>query len=151
MFKISEFKERIDNFYNELTNVEGDITEINPSENKWSLKEIVGHLVDSASNNHQRFIRMQFGDLIDFPAYDGEKWIKAENYNGMDWEVLIALWYSYNILILNLIGNVSEASLENVWIKDEKAFTLEELIHSYYEHIDTHIGHFRGRVGELEI
>lgn len=151
MFEIVKYKKCIDDFYYELSNVVSDITDINPAESKWSLNEIIGHLVDSASNNQQRFVRMQFGDLIDFPAYDGEQWVKAENYNNMDWEVLIALWYSYNRLILNIIENIEESALENVWIKDEEAYTLEALVDSYYNHIGLHIEHFRGRLGEVEI
>ncbi|MEF2229290.1 MAG: DinB family protein [Pseudodesulfovibrio sp.] len=41
----------------------------------WTLAEIVGHLIDSAGNNHQRFVRLRFGDLAGFPAYDTEPWV----------------------------------------------------------------------------
>ena len=73
MFDTKRFKGLIDSFHEQVLKTQGEITKIKLAEDKWSLREIIGHLIDSASNNHQRFVRLQFGDLLDFPAYDGEE------------------------------------------------------------------------------
>jgi len=52
------------------------------SEDKWSPKEIIGHLIDSASNNHQRFVRAQFTDELIFAGYEQEGWVRVQDYQG---------------------------------------------------------------------
>ena len=59
---------------------------------KWSPQEIIGHLVDSASNNHGRFVRAQLHDDLIFPGYDQEAWVRMQDYVSSDWVALIALW-----------------------------------------------------------
>lgn len=149
MLEIKKFKEVVDSFYNHLLKTQDDITNIRLAEDKWSLREIIGHLIDSASNNHQRFVRLQFGDLLDFPAYDGEEWIKTQKYIGMDWGVLVTLWYNYNILLLNIVENAEMKTYGNVWIKGEDAIPLEQLVGDYYRHLELHIEHFDNRLKEL--
>jgi len=150
MINIISYKDTIESFYKLLLTTQDEITNINLSEDKWSLCEIIGHLVDSASNNHQRFVRLQFGELLDFPAYDTEPWVSTQKYNTMDWDRLITLWYSYNGLLLHIIENIEEAKYKNVWVNGQAYITLEELIYDYYRHLNLHIEHFNKRMGELE-
>lgn len=147
--EIIQYKGIIEGFYSRLGGVTEEQAGVKLSEDKWSLKEILGHLVDSASNNHQRFIRLQFGDLLDFPPYEAEPWVKAGNYNKLDWLGLVSLWYNYNRHILNIIDNMGEGSLANVWVKGEKAIPLKELVVDYYAHIRLHITHFEERFAEI--
>ncbi len=56
-----------------------------PAPGKWSPKEIIGHLIDSASNNHQRFVRAQFQDHLIFPGYNQEAWVEAQDYQNSQW------------------------------------------------------------------
>jgi hypothetical protein len=149
MLDTKRFKEIIDSFYKHLLKTHDEITDIKLAEDKWSLREIIGHLIDSASNNHQRFVRLQFGDLLDFPAYDGEEWIRKQKYNSMNWDVLVALWYNYNCLLLNVVENADESMLQNVWVNNEDAIPLEQLIFGYYKHLELHIEHFSNRQEEL--
>ncbi len=139
----------VDSFSKQLAGINQNITNINLAEDKWSLREIIGHLIDSASNNHQRFVRLQFDDLLDFPAYSAEQWIKTQKYNTVAWGELYSLWYIYNSLLLHVIENIDDESLGNVWVKGEDAFTLEELIKDYYRHMELHIEHFNSRLKEL--
>jgi DNA-directed RNA polymerase delta subunit len=145
------YKEAVEKFHVFLNSINGDITNIKISEDKWSLREILGHLIDSASNNHQRFVRLQFSDLMDFPAYEAEQWIRVQNYNSMNWELLVSLWYNYNCMLINLIEGIESDKLQNVWIKNEEAIPLEEIINHYYKHLEMHIEHFHNRLGELTI
>ena len=84
---------------------------------KWCLKEILGHLIDSACNNHQRFIRLQSGNLIGFPVYDQNQWVDAAGYRNMKWNDIKALWISYNTILAEIIYNIDDSKLHNYWEK----------------------------------
>lgn len=149
MLDTKRFKGLIDFFHEQVLKTQDEVTKIKLAEDKWSLREIIGHLIDSASNNHQRFVRLQFGDLLDFPAYDGEEWIKTQKYNTMNWDVLVTLWHNYNYVILHIIENTDEIMLGNVWVKGEDTISLEQLINDYYKHLELHMEHFSKRLKEL--
>src|SRR5882672_12120249 len=63
---------------------------------KWSRKEVLGHLIDSASNNHQRFVRAQLQGELVFPGYQQDRWNQLQQYQSERWENLVRLWASYN-------------------------------------------------------
>src|SRR5215468_3091361 len=63
---------------------------------RWSKKEILGHLIDSAGNNHQRFVRAQLVAELDFPRYEQEDWVRCQGYAAADWALLVELWSAYN-------------------------------------------------------
>ncbi len=62
---------------------------------RWTTKEVIGHLIDSAANNHQRFVRGQLADRSEFPGYEQEAWVRLQAYQDADWNALITLWHSY--------------------------------------------------------
>src|SRR5262249_57497371 len=62
----------------------------------WSKKEILGHLLDSAANNHHRFVRAQQVKELTFPAYEQEHWVSSQGYEERPWEELIDLWRLYH-------------------------------------------------------
>src|SRR6516165_6877882 len=64
-------------------------SEHRPSPERWTKKEVVGHLIDSASNNHQRFVRGQIAAGQVFPGYEQEQWVQLQNYQGARWSNLI--------------------------------------------------------------
>jgi DinB superfamily len=68
-----------------------------PSPGKWSAKEIIGHLIDSASNNHQRFVRARWQDDLVFQPYEQDAWVEAQNYVHAPWTELLTLWEAYNV------------------------------------------------------
>ncbi len=149
MIDTKNFSEMVEQFHKKLGEVPAELTDIRPAEDSWSLKEIIGHLIDSTSNNHQRFVRLQFGDLLDFPPYEAESWIRVQNYRSMDWRELATLWYSYNRILLRIIENIDESALENVWVKGEDALPLNFIVKDFYRHLQWHIGHFEGRLKEV--
>lgn len=83
-----------------------------PAPGKWSPKEIIGHLIDSASNNHQRFIRIQFQEALIFPGYKQDKWVVAQRYQSQPWEELLQLWYSYNMHLARVFAHIPEVVLQ---------------------------------------
>src|ERR1700752_3444972 len=73
---------------------------------KWSPKEIIGHLIDSASNNHGRFVRAQLTDDLFFPGYDQEGWVRVQHYARANWNELIALWRVFNHHIAGVVEQI---------------------------------------------
>src|SRR5215831_14824797 len=86
-----------------------------PGPGQWSKKEILGHLIDSAANNHQRFVRLQLMPRIDLPQYDGDEWVRVQHYQDRPWPEIIDLWEMYNTQLAYLIGHVEPNALRNVW------------------------------------
>jgi hypothetical protein len=115
----------------------------------WTLAEITGHLIDSASNNHQRFARLRLGGLEGFPGYDAEPWVAAQGYNSCDFLTLATLWSSYNAFLLHLAETTPEAALENAWTTLAGPKTLGFLIEDYYAHLRMHVEHYAERLTEV--
>src|SRR5215831_7358833 len=79
-----------------------------PSPKKWSKKEILGHLIDSAANNHQRFVRGQFAPHTELPTYQQEQWVATQSYTTESWPDLVNLWLLYNRHLLHLLRHMPE-------------------------------------------
>lgn len=112
-----------------------------PRPEKWSKKEILGHLIDSASNNQHKFVRtMQASQPTDFVGYDQNFWVEAQQYNQTNWSDLIALWESYNRHLAHIIRNVPTEKLENtISIDGSQPFTLGFIMADYAEHLKHHL------------
>lgn len=114
-----------------------------PAPNKWSKKELLGHLIDSAANNHHRFIKIQFLPQPFFvEGYAQNDWVRIQNYNEKDTEQLVNLWKVYNEHILFIMQNTPEENL-NIKINAEDPFenadTLLLLMKDYVDHMDHHL------------
>ena len=144
-----KFETIISSFHNRLLTVPPAITSHKPAPDKWSLKEIVGHLIDSASNNHQRFVRLQEVNSLSLPGYDQENWIRIQRYNRMDWDDLVALWYLMNILLLHIIRGIPRGSLGNLYQSPEGPVPLDALVNDYFRHMQGHMQHFEERYAGL--
>jgi len=81
-------------------------SERRPAPGKWSKKELVGHLVDSAANNHQRFVRARFQDDLVFEGYAQDDWIRVQRYQQEPWGELVALWRAYNLHLAHVIEGI---------------------------------------------
>jgi len=150
MFNISEYENRINNFYRLMVENK-DIADKKLSADKWTLKEMIGHLIDSASNNHQRIIRLQIDKRINFPAYEAEEWKNISKIKEFDFMELINLWKGYNYYILHLIKNISEENLNNVWEINGKEMNLKFIIEDYFgRHMEWHIDLYKKRIEEIK-
>ena len=113
-----------------------------PAPDKWSKKELLGHLIDSAANNHHRFIKIQFMPQPYFvEGYAQNDWVRIQNYNEKDTQSLVNLWKTYNEHILFIIQNTPEENLKikiNAQDPFEKADTLFLLMKDYVDHMDHH-------------
>jgi len=96
-----------------------------PTPNKWSKKELLGHLIDSAANNHHRFIKIQFLPSPFFvEGYAQNDWVRIQNYNEKDTQQLVNLWRVYNEHILYIMQNTPEENLK-IKIKAEDLLKMQ--------------------------
>ena len=112
---------------------------------KWSKKQILGHLIDSAANNHQRFVRVQFEDTPVI-RYDQNKWAAVQKCDDTPTNVLINLWTNYNQLLAYIISNIpAEALNRKCNIGKEESVTLEWLAADYIRHLNHHLNQIVGK------
>ena len=106
----------------------------------WSRKQILGHLIDSASNNHQRFVRLTLQETVDLPGYEQASWVEAQAYNSRPWSELLWLWVAYNEHLAHLMEIVPESALSHTCrIGGADPVTLEFLMRDYVRHLEHHI------------
>jgi hypothetical protein len=107
---------------------------------KWSKKEILGHLIDSASNNHQRFVRAQLSSEIKLPGYEQREWVRTQEYQSESWNNLVELWKAYNVHLLHIAAAIPADRLGSLcFIGDNEPVTLEFLVTDYVRHLKHHI------------
>lgn len=121
-----------------LSNIDDNSFNEKPNPEKWSKKEIIGHLIDSATNNHQRFVRGQFEEQPNI-FYDQNNWNRFNFYQQIDKQQIIDFWMIYNKQILELIKKIPNENLQRECLVREKKFTLEFLINDYVEHLEHHL------------
>lgn len=134
-----------------IDEVDISATNFNSKSNKWSKKQILGHLIDSASNNHQRFIRACFKEDLIFDGYDQESWVKLQNYNEREWLELVDIWYHANLQLSRLIQQIGIHELKRPreihnldriafkTVDPQKSVSLEYFINDYIAHLEHHI------------
>jgi len=107
----------------------------------WSRRQVIGHLIDSASNNHQRFVRASLQDSLEFPAYDQNGWARVQAAEEAEWPLLVALWASYNRYLAHVIARLPPGKLEvPVRIGQNEPVTLQYLAEDYLRHMVHHLG-----------
>jgi len=139
---ITEIETIIDEWEPKLSALhENVITERTNHQNR-TTKQLLGHLIDSASNNHQRMVRLQYNDTLTFPDYtqDNDRWIAIQDYQHSDWKNLVLLWKSFNLHIIHLIKSIDTSNLNYYWTDYEGTkVTLEDMIKGYPWHLNLHI------------
>jgi len=124
---------------------ENAITVRRNSQNR-NIKQIVGHLVDSASNNTHRIVHLQYQPSpFAFPCYasfgNNDRWIAIQNYESENWTNLVQLWKYVNLHIVHVIENVKEDKLDNQWISATGEYvSLKNMIIDFLRHFKLHLG-----------
>lgn len=122
-----------------LNKISDDDWTYRPDSTKWSKKEILGHLIDSAANNHHRFVRVQYEDTPTI-IYEQSKWVTIQNYEYASVEKLINLWATYNVHLADIISAIPEEKYNNTCdIKKEKPVTLTWIVEDYISHTSHHL------------
>lgn len=122
-----------------------------PRPGAWSAKQVLGHLIDSAANNHQRFVRAPDLTHLEFDGYDQDAWVERNGYQQLDWRVLVALWEAYNLLLLEVVARTpvevldracSRHNLDRIaWrpVSSDEPASLRQLVDDYYAHLRHHL------------
>jgi hypothetical protein len=146
-----ELRETVEEATPILLGIDASLAGRRPAPDAWCAKEILGHLVDSASNNHQRFVRVEVSDELVFPGYDQEAWVARQRYADAGWTELVALWRSYNLHLARVIEAIPPAARrvarrrhnldEIAWqvVAKSEPVTLEYFLADYVGHLKHHL------------
>jgi len=110
-----------------------------------NIRQIIGHMVDSASNNTHRVVHLQYRELpLRFPNYatygNNEKWISIQNYENENWENLVSLWKFTHLHFVHVIQNIRPDKLKSEWISDPgKRVTLDAMVEDFPRHFHLHL------------
>jgi len=139
LFPVEIYLKQVTGFYELLAGLEA-VADIHTDADAWTIRNHVAHLIDSASNNHQRFVRLQLSPSIVFPGYEAEPWVDTSGIKQMNFGQLTLLWKLYNEFLIELIGNIQKDSLAHTWQPESggSPLTLEFLVQDYFAHMKIH-------------
>ncbi|HUK91199.1 MAG TPA: nitroreductase family protein [Blastocatellia bacterium] len=125
-----------------LARIPEDAAARKSSDDQWSIKEELGHLIDSAMNNHRRLVRSQIEDNPILPDYDGDAWAAFHSYQAMGWRELIETWRFFNEWLLRAADQISPSGWKRVTRHVGKdGVTIESVIDDYVRHLQHHLEH----------
>jgi len=140
-----ELLDLIEEWEPKLSALSEDVISNRQNSQNRTIRQITGHMVDSASNNTHRIVHMQYqpSPLI-FPDYanlgNNDRWIEIQNYQVENWHDLVQLWKYSNIHIVHVIRNVNPGKLDNEWITAlNKKVSLKAMISDYLRHFKLHL------------
>ena len=152
------FPQFLDDFHDTIVSATARLREIPEEQSRkksapddWAPVEILGHLIDSAANNHQRFVRAQFTEDLVFSGYEQNQWVSSQRYLDESWAAVIQLWSAYNPHLLHAASVIPEDvltkprsphTLDQIafnHVDKNEAATLEYLIRDYVDHLRHHL------------
>jgi DinB family protein len=146
-----ELRESVLRAESRLRGISNEASQHRPAPSKWCPREIIGHLIDSASNNHQRFVRAQFKEDLIFPGYEQDAWVSAQQYREAPWSELIELWRQFNLHIARVMESVpnderirprARHNLDEIaWntVPRDQPATLDYFMRDYVAHLKHHL------------
>lgn len=152
---VAELRKAIEIYTPLLEEMSDEATRRRPGAGKWCPREIIGHLIDSASNNHQRFVRAQLQEDLVFPGYPQDAWVSAQQYRDAPWEELLELWRSFNLHIARVMEMAPPEQRQRLRVRhnlDELAWmavprdeptTLDYFMADYVAHLQHHLGQIK--------
>jgi hypothetical protein len=148
---LEDFKQTVDGAVPRLLAISEAESELPSAADHWSAKQIVGHLIDSATNNHARFVLGQLKDDLVFAGYDQDQWVRINHYQQAPWSQLVELWRVYNLHLHHLMVHADHAKLNTpcaLHTLQEIAFKtvpqsepvkLKYLMQDYVDHLQHHL------------
>jgi hypothetical protein len=151
------YRQFLDDFRETIENATVRLNQITPEDSgraaagEWSPKQTLGHLIDSAVNNHPRFVRAQFHDHLVFSGYEQDNWVNSQRYQEESWAEVIQLWRAYNLHLLHVASVIPEDvltrarsphTLDQIAFKPVQKYTpatLEYVIRDYVDHLRHHL------------
>ena len=153
---LDDFKQTIEEAAPRLLQITEAQSEQPRAEDHWSSKQIIGHLIDSATNNHARFVLGQIKDDLVFSGYDQNSWVQIQHYQQAPWPQLVELWRTYNLHLLHVMSCAAPDKLHNrctqhslqtiafETVNKSEPATLEYLMKDYVVHLKHHLGQILG-------
>ncbi len=148
---LEDFRQTIDSASPRLLRISEAQSEHPRAEAQWSPKQIIGHLIDSATNNHARFVLGQIKDDLIFPGYDQDRWVEINHYQEASWPQLVEFWRAYNLHLLHVMSHASAEKMTNrctqhslqtiafETVSEAEPVTLEYLMKDYVVHLKHHL------------
>jgi hypothetical protein len=148
---LEDFQRTIDSATPRLLEINEAQSEQPRAEDHWSSKQILGHLIDSATNNHARFVLGQIKDDLIFPGYEQNRWVEINHYQEAAWPRLVELWRAYNLHLLHLMSHAPAEKMSNLCtqhslqtiafetVNESEPVTLEYLMKDYVVHLKHHL------------
>lgn len=122
-----------------VTETHASAQPLNPG--AWTRKEELGHLIDSATNNNVRFVRITLEEGFAGPSYAQDNWVTLHGYRELSWSVLVDIWHGYNLLLVRLVERIPEDRLQVEATIGSARVTLQFLIEDYVLHMRHHLDH----------
>lgn len=141
MTEVAErFRADLDDVHRALVSVPKALADVPWREGGWTRKQIVGHLLDSAANNRQRFVRAASDGSYEGPRYSQDAWVAAHGYAEQTWETLRGWWEAEHEILMAIVDRIPESRLEvKCVVGDEAPVTLRFLIEDYVSHQRWHL------------
>lgn len=148
---LDDFLDTVDVAASRLLMLSRAEAEARPAPDKWSPKEIIGHLIDSATNNHGRFVRAQLHDDLIFAGYEQDDWVRVQGYQARAWGDLVRLWQALNHHIAHVMATADADTLTRprarhnldalAWqpVGAGQPATLEYFMRDYVGHLKHHL------------
>ncbi len=124
----------------EFMKIPAEVASKKVSADTWSKNEVLGHLIDSAANNHQRVVRAAQNEALDFPPYNQILWVEVQRYNEMNWLDLVDLFVLNNLHLCRVIDGLPPEVFDHLCnVGKEKPSTLDFVVTDYLRHLRLHI------------
>ena len=147
----ADLRRTVDRAAGELRAIPDARASVRPAPDVWSVKDIIGHLIDSASHNHQRFVRARWQDDLVFQGYQQDDFVAAQDYRSVPWDELVTLWQTYNHHVARVMALVPadvarrehrRHNLDQIaWqaVPADQPATLEYFMRDYVGHLKHHL------------
>jgi len=135
------FSDDIEKLRDLLDDVPSDLANVPWREGGWTRKQILGHLLDSAANNRQRFVRACIDGSYVGPSYAQDAWVAAHGYVHLAWKTLLEWWNVEHEILRTVVERIPEERMDALCtVGDNAPVTLRYLIEDYTRHQFHHLG-----------
>jgi hypothetical protein len=144
------FRDELNTVHSALLDLSPELADMSWREGGWTRKQIVGHLLDSAANNRQRFVRAATDGNYTGPQYAQDAWVAAHGYAGQAWTTLLDWWKVEHEILMSVVDRIPEERLEASCIVGyDKPVTLRFLVEDYLRHQLWHLAQLTAPVGAV--
>jgi hypothetical protein len=141
----ARLREAVDEGLKLFEGVDEARTAVRPAPGKWCAREVLGHLIDSACNNHRRFVLGHAAETTQWDGYEQDLWVRSQSYADESWSDLVTLWASYNKHLAHVMGSMPTAAAAHEALSPDgsRMLTVSFLMDDYVTHLRHHLGQIR--------